>query len=64
MENYKTPTEIISNQDHEEELWCVHEYLNKLCVPQSKNGFELSIVGRVMAYQKMTHDDAYNQINK
>lgn len=55
----KTASELIENQNFEEELWCVHEYLNKMNVPQIKNKMELSLVGRIMAYQKMTHDDAY-----
>lgn len=55
----KTASELIENQNFEEELWWVHEYLNKMNVPQIKNKMELSLVGRIMAYQKMTHDDAY-----
>ena len=53
----KTASELIENQDFEEELWCAHEYLNKMNVPQTKDKKQLSIVGRIMAYQKMTHDD-------
>tara|TARA_R110000850_G_scaffold131982_1_gene253019 strand:+ start:4249 stop:4533 length:285 start_codon:yes stop_codon:yes gene_type:complete len=49
------------NTHDEEELWCVKQYLTDRDVPTEKNGKNLSMVGRIMAYQKMTHDDAYTQ---
>lgn len=52
-------SKLIEDQNHEEELWCAHQYLNDRNVPTDKNGERLSIVGRIMAYQRMTHDDAY-----
>lgn len=50
-------SDLIKNQDHEEELWCAHEYLNKMNVPYKDSYGKLSIVGRIKAYQKMTFED-------